>query len=246
MRDVRSVLAIGAHPDDIDFLCGGTLALYARDGVEVTIAIATRGDIGAPAGTRDEIAHIRRGEAQASADVIGADLIWMGEDDEFLFSDRASRLAMIDLIRQARPDVMFILDEDDYNPDHRAAATLARDARVPATVPLIETRNPALDVAPATFVMDTYGSHRFEPEGFVDITPIMTVKERMLMQHVSQVHWMTAVFGTDVLDPVRAQAGFRGAQAGTENAEGFRLLRDYPHTGGWELLPRSAREVDHG
>ncbi|GGM64259.1 PIG-L deacetylase family protein [Microbacterium saperdae] len=246
MTTPSRVLAIGAHPDDVDFLCGGTLALYAEGGAKITIAVATRGDIGAPSGTRDEIAHIRRGEAQASADVIGADLIWMGEDDEFLFSDRASRLAMIDVIRHARPDVMFILDEDDYNPDHRAAGTLARDSRVPATVPLIQTRNPALDRAPTTFVMDTYGSHRFEPEGYVDISPVMTVKERMLMQHASQVHWMGSVFGTDVLDPVRAQAGFRGAQAGTHDAEGFRLLRDYPHTGGWELLPRGRRRQVHG
>lgn len=241
MKRVERVLAVGAHPDDVDFFCGGTLALYAQAGAAITIAIATRGDIGAPDGTRDQIALTRRGEAQASADVIGADLVWIGYDDEFLFSTRESRTEMIDAIRKARPDVMFILDENDYNPDHRAAGTLARDARVPATVPLIETRYPAIDEAPATFVMDTYASHRFEPEGYVDISSVMDVKERMLMQHESQVHWMSSVFGTDILDPVRAQSRFRGGQAGTDAAEGFRLLRDYPHTGGWELLPRPGR-----
>lgn len=242
MNKVERVLAVGAHPDDVDFLCGGTLALYARAGAHITIAIATRGDIGAPDGTRDLIGLTRRNEAQASADVIGAELIWIGYDDEFLFSTRESRTAMIDAIRQARPDVMFILDEDDYNPDHRTAGTLARDARVPATVPLIETRFPAIPVAPPTFVMDTYSAHRFEPEGYVDISEVMDIKEQMLMQHTSQVHWMESVFGTDTLDPVRAQSRFRGGQAGCDLAEGFRLLRDYPHTGGWELLPRARQD----
>lgn len=242
MREVKSVLAIGAHPDDVDALCGGTLALYAQAGARITIAIATRGDIGAPTGTRDDIANTRRNEAQASADVIGADLVWMGYDDEFLFESKEERTAMIDAMRFARPDVMFILDEDDYNPDHRTAGTLARDARVPATVPLIETRYPALEVAPATFIMDTYAAHRFEPEGFVDISSVMHIKEEMVAKHESQVHWMGAVFGTDMLDPTRIQSGFRGAQAGTSYAEGFRLLRDYPHTGGWELLPKAPRK----
>lgn len=241
MTKVERVLAIGAHPDDVDFFCGGTLALYARQGAKVTIAILTRGDIGAPTGTRDAIALQRRAEAQASADVLGADLIWIGYDDEFLFSARDSRLAVIDALRKARPDVMFILDENDYNPDHRAAGTIARDARVPATVPLIETRYAPISVAPATFVMDTYAGHRFEPEGYVDISEVMPVKEEMLTQHRSQVHWMGAAFGTDILAPVRAQSQFRGAQAGCAHAEGFRLLRDYPHTGGWELLPRTMR-----
>lgn len=241
MKNVERVLAVGSHPDDVDFLCGGTLALYAQEGVAVTIAIATRGDIGSPTGTRDEIAWTRRRESEEAAGMIGADVIWLGYDDEFLFSDRDSRLSMIDAIRRSRPDVMFILSEADYHPDHRTAGTLARDARVPATVPLIETRFPALEVAPATFITDTYATHRFEPEGFVDITSSMDTKLGMLAAHRSQEHWIGSVYGTDMLEPARVQARFRGAQAGTTFAEGFQLLRDYPYTGGWELLPRTTR-----
>ncbi|MGB4135288.1 MAG: PIG-L family deacetylase [Microbacterium sp.] len=241
MTTVQRVLAIGAHPDDVESLCGGTMALYAQAGAHITIAIATRGDIGSPDGTRDQIALTRRLEAQAAADIIGAEVLWLGYDDEFLFSARDSRLAMIEAMRRARPDVMFVLDENDYNPDHRAAGLIARDARVPATVPLIETRSPALPVAPPTFVADTFGGHRFEPEGFVDISDVMEIKERMLRQHESQVHWIESVYGVDTLGPTRAQSRFRGAQAGCDYAEGFRLLRDYPHTGGWELLPHRSR-----
>lgn len=243
MRRVERVLAVGSHPDDVDFLCGGTLALYAQQDVAVTIAIATRGDIGSPAGTRDEIAWIRRREAQEAAAVIGAEVIWLGYDDEFLFSQRDSRISMIDAIRRARPDVMFVLSESDYHPDHRTAGTLARDARVPATVPLIETRHAPLALPPATFVTDTYSTHRFEPEGFVDITSTMDTKLAMLTAHRSQEHWIGTVYGTDMLEPARVQSRFRGAQAGTTFAEGFQLLRDYPHTGGWELLPLTSRDL---
>ncbi|CAM01870.1 hypothetical protein SACE_2579 [Saccharopolyspora erythraea NRRL 2338] len=58
------VLAIGAHPDDVELLCGGTLALYVDAGAQVTIAIATNGEVGSSHGTREEIAERRHAEAR--------------------------------------------------------------------------------------------------------------------------------------------------------------------------------------
>ena len=65
------VLAIGAHPDDLEILAGGTLALYARAGHDVTMAVATNGNVGSPTLGRHEIAEIRHAEAQRSASVFG-------------------------------------------------------------------------------------------------------------------------------------------------------------------------------
>jgi len=101
------VLAIGAHPDDVEFQIGGTLAKYSKRGDEVYIAVATNGNIGSFRMSKEEIAKVRRGEAQNAADLIGAHLIWMDFDDEFLMDSRESRLKFIDAVRVAKPDVVF-------------------------------------------------------------------------------------------------------------------------------------------
>lgn len=232
------ILAIGAHPDDIENFCSGTLALCAEQGHEVFIAVATRGDIGSPTGTREEIAAVRRAEAENACLVIGATLIWMGYDDEFLFNNRETRLSFIDAIRQSRCDVMLILSEADYHPDHRTAGTIARDARIPASVPLIKTAYPATAI-PTTFIMDIFSNDddSFAPDFYVDVTTVKATKNEMLAKHVSQIAWMGAVFDTDMASVTVKRDRRRGAEAACELAEAFQLLKDYPYTGGVELLP---------
>ena len=85
-----NILAIGAHPDDLEEFCGGTLALYARGGHQVTMCVVTDGQ-GNPLGNPEEIAAIRKVEAQASADLIGAELVWMAIPDGRVMVDEATR-----------------------------------------------------------------------------------------------------------------------------------------------------------
>ena len=232
------VLAIGAHPDDVEWLCSGTLALYAARGDEVSIAIATNGEVGSgePDADRAEVARTRHAEAQASADIIGASLIWMGYPDEFLFDDRECRERFIDAIREARPDVMFIHSETDYHPDHRTAGKVARDCRIPVSVPLIVSAFLPTEI-PTVFLMDTILGRHFEPELFVDVSSVIETKKAMLSAHVSQAAWIKHVFGTEFTDNMVIQGRFRGAQAGCEYAEGFRLLHEWPYSGDGRLLP---------
>jgi len=232
------VLAIGAHPDDVDLLCGGTLAKYAARGDSVTIAVATNGEVGAPdpGMTREEVAAIRHGEAQNSAAVIGADLIWMGFSDEFLFDDRVARERFIDAIREARPDVLFAHSETDYHPDHRVAGTITRDSRIPASVGLVDTTYASTEI-PTVFLMDTYKGRNFEPEMFVDISAVIEKKKAMLSAHDSQNRWMQHIFSTDMADGMLVQSRFRGEQAGVRYAEGFQVLKDWPLRGDGSLLP---------
>jgi LmbE family N-acetylglucosaminyl deacetylase len=232
------VLAIGAHPDDVEVLCSGTLALCAARGDEVTIAVATNGDVGTgePGVSRDEIAAIRHSEAAASAATIGASLIWMGFPDEFLNDDRESRERFIDAIREARPELMFIHSEIDYHPDHRVAGKISRDSRIPVSVPLVTTHFPPTEI-PTMFVMDTVAGRHFEPEIYVDISSVIEIKTAMLNSHKSQADWIRRVFDTDLAEGMLLQARFRGYQAGCQFAEGFRLLHDWPYTGDHKLLP---------
>src|SRR5262245_51661138 len=104
------VLAVGAHPDDIEFLCAGTLAKYAQRGDKVTMAISTNGEVGSSTLSNDEIAKVREQEARASAAIIGAELVWLGYRDEFLYDNEETRLRYIDLVRECRPDVIITHD----------------------------------------------------------------------------------------------------------------------------------------
>jgi LmbE family N-acetylglucosaminyl deacetylase len=125
------VLAVGAHPDDLEFLSAGTLAKYKRLGHEVAIAIATNGEVGSSTLPKAEIAALRRAEAAASAAVIGAEFHWLGYPDEFLFNNAETRLRFIDLVRAVRPDLVICHDpENDYHPDHTTSGRCSVATRV--------------------------------------------------------------------------------------------------------------------
>lgn len=233
-----NILAIGAHPDDIEMQCAGTLALYARAGHKVFMAVATNGNVGSPTHTREEIAAIRHKEQQESCALIGAELIWMDYDDEWLFNDRPTRARFIDAIRQAEPDVMFIHGPTDYHPDHRAAGQIAEDARIPSAVRLVETSLPHIKRSPHLFYMDNPTGIGFEPEAYVDITSTMEIKRQMLLKHHSQDAWIRAIYEDDsITDILEKNAASRGAQASVAFAEAFREVKTYPRTGSFALLP---------
>ncbi|MEP7294165.1 MAG: PIG-L family deacetylase, partial [Chloroflexota bacterium] len=100
-----NVLAFGAHGDDLEMFCGGTLARRAERGDRVFMCVVTDGR-GRPKGDPDQIAAIRKKEAQASADVIGAELVWLGIPDGDLKVDDATRHLFIETIRRTEPDVI--------------------------------------------------------------------------------------------------------------------------------------------
>ena len=111
------VLAIGAHPDDLEFQVGSMLVKYSQRGDEVFMAVATNGNIGSFRMSKEEIAAVRKKEAQKSADLIGVHLIWMNFEDEFLLDNEQSRLRFIDAVRVAKPDVVLVTaayNEKDY------------------------------------------------------------------------------------------------------------------------------------
>lgn len=234
-----NILAIGAHPDDIELQCAGTLALYAAAGHKVFMAIATNGNVGSPTLSREEIAAVRHKEQQASCALIGAELIWMDFDDEWLMNDRPTRTRFIDAIRQAEPDVMFVHGPTDYHPDHRIAGQVAEDARIPASVRLVETALPAISKIPHVFYMDNPAGVDFQPDVHVDISQVFETKRQMLLCHESQDSWMRAVYGehTSIADMMTVNAQARGLAAGAAYAEGFREVRTYPRTGSYAMLP---------
>src|SRR5581483_1218632 len=122
------ILAVGAHPDDLEILCGGTLAKYRARGDTVVMAHASYGDKGHFVIPPDELTRIRRAEAQAAAQVIGAECVELGFADMQVENTQPGRLRVIDLLREVRPDVVFTHHPDDYHTDHTELAALVLHA----------------------------------------------------------------------------------------------------------------------
>jgi LmbE family N-acetylglucosaminyl deacetylase len=218
----RRVLAVAAHPDDLEILCGGTMALYVRAGCDVVLCNATNGDRGSATMTRQKTARVRALEAERSAAVIGASYRCLEFSDGGLDgSSLEARERFVDLVRESNPDVVFTHHPNDYHADHCATSKLSFDATFMATVPLYEAGLPATDGVLPVFYMDTLAGIGFVPERYVDITPVYDQKLKMLTQHRSQVEWMKAHDNFDLLEFMETMSKFRGIQSGVLYAEAF-------------------------
>ncbi|OZF42072.1 PIG-L family deacetylase [Rhodococcus sp. 14-2470-1a] len=180
------IMAIGAHPDDIEILAAGTLARYRERGHAIAVCILTDGRLSAPSGDPDDVAATRREEAQAAAHLLGAELYWIGRPDGMLYDDPDTRAAVVDAVRAFSPNIVFAHDPNDYHPDHRAASTIAMSARQLATAPLFNTGTHPLKAAPSVFYMDPLGLVGDSPELWVDIPTTVDIKRQMLWCHKSQ------------------------------------------------------------
>src|SRR5579885_2200097 len=116
------ILAIHAHPDDIEILAAGTLAILAKLGHQIVMATMTPGDCGSRDYGPDEIAAIRRKEAASAAAVIGAEYVCAEFRDLRVFNDDASRQIVTELLRKIRPEVVLTAAPSDYHCDHEATS----------------------------------------------------------------------------------------------------------------------------
>lgn len=217
------ILAIAAHPDDLEQLCGGTLARYTREGHTVVMCHVSAGDRGSYRHTSAEIAAIRNDEAATAATLIGAEHVSLGlSDGEVNAADPAQRRLVVDLVRTARPDVIITHAPDDYMPDHNEVAALAQDMSFIASLPLFETDHPVHAQVPALFHMDTLAGLGTQPCEYVDVSEVIDTKLDMLCCHGSQLSWLKEHDGVDIVEQTRVAGAYRGFQAGVRYAEGFR------------------------
>ena len=240
MPDPARVLAIHAHPDDIEFQCAGTLALLAARGCHLTVATMTPGDCGSVDRDSHAIAAIRRDEARAAAALIGAEYTCLEFRDLAIFDDDESRRRVVEALRRARPDLVLTAPPVDYLCDHEATSRLVRDACFAATLPNYKTRlwepAPPLPRVPHLYFMDAIEGidrdGRPVPAGFlVDVSAAADLKRQMLARHASQRDWLLKQHGIDEYLEAQARWGAkRGAEIGVAQAEAFRqyLGHAYP------------------
>ena len=231
------VMAVGAHPDDIEFICAGTLARCVQRGDEVFNVVCTNGDMGHMVIPAEELGKMRTEEARRAAETVGAEFKMLGEPDEWLFHDKRTRLLMIDAIRWANPDIIITHAPEDYHPDHRTASDLVFAASFLATVPHIETEHGAVDSLATLIYADPLAGTNFIPEEYVDISETLDLKVQALLCHESQVVWLRDHDNLDVEAFVRNLARTRGQQSGVAAAEGFRTAKIWPRLKTFRQLP---------
>ncbi len=231
---MATILALHAHPDDIEILGAGALALLAQKGHTIVIATASAGELGSTEHAPPELAAIRKREAAAAAAVIGARYLCADLPDLGVFNDDAARRRITDLVREALPDVVITASPADYHPDHEAISVLARDACFASSVPSYAAA-PPIAAIPHLYFMDPIGGRdregvRIKPDFGVDVGGTMEMKRRMLMKHESQFAWVAKQHGiNDYLASMEAWAERRGRDFGVAHAEGLRQYKNQPY-----------------
>ena len=232
------VLAVGAHPDDLEILCGGTLARFVQDGHEVVMCNATLGDRGTFEHTSEEIARIRLHEARRAAELAGATHVTLGfSDGEVHAGDDDQRTAVIDLVRDVRPDLIITHSTGDYMSDHDETSKLVFDCSFHATLPLLQTGRPYYETVTPMYFMDTVMGLGFQPIEYVDVTSTIETKVAMLEAHATQLTWLRDHDGIDIVEQMRAVTRFRGLQCRVQYAEGFTPCLTWLRATSRRLLP---------
>ena len=240
-----NILAIGAHPDDLDFGCGGTLLRYRQAGENVVMCVVTDGRAH-PRGNPKKVSARRRQEAQASADLVGAELVWLGFPDAQLIDDTPTRHRFMELMMRVSPDLIITHAPDDYHSDHIMTSRLVTATIQMAWAPPPElTGEPVRKQVPVAFMPPAYGIN-FLPEEYVDISEVWEQKLQLVLQHRSQYLPGSDTESVPLQEPLdqysfarmaRITDEFYGQQCWCRYAEAFRWWRAADRLVPRRLLP---------
>jgi len=207
MRDITStaktILALAPHPDDLEIGCGGTLAEHVERGDQVHAFVATFGDVGGHAETRQK-------EQEAASNILGIQqLYWGGFSDTKLPLQAQALMERLEhILRAIQPDTVYVNYGEDTHQDHRILAQVACSV----------TR-----YIPNVLFYETPSSINFEPTVYMDIHDTLSKKIQALEAHASQVN--ATHVPLNILEIALATARFRGVQGKLSCAEGFIPVR---------------------
>jgi len=229
----QRALAIGAHPDDIEFGAGGTLARWADAGCHVVMAIMTDGSKGSWNPVQDSAALVdqRAAEQRSAAEVIGAaEVVFLGHVDGELEYSMGLRAQVAALIRTHRPDVLISHDpwaRYEIHPDHRATGWAAVDGVVAARDHLFFPDQGLDEHRPESLLL----WRAAEPDYWEDISATFDTKLAALLCHESQHHTTMGNAGSGEAEReafeqrVRDYARTQGEPVNLEAAESFKRIR---------------------
>jgi LmbE family N-acetylglucosaminyl deacetylase len=217
-----SALVLFAHPDDGEYMCGGTVGRWAREGTQVHYVVVTDGSAGSnePGVTREQMRPIREREQRAAAEVLGVSSVtFLGEVDGELEVTLDTRRKVCREVRRLRPDVIVAPDPQRLwsgtgyinHSDHKAAGALALSAVMPDS-PTRLMFPELVDEGLEPFEIPALWLVTLEPDTYVDITETIELKIEALARHESQ--------GAAESEPwVRLRAKETAAEAAKAGAE---------------------------
>jgi bacillithiol biosynthesis deacetylase BshB1 len=218
------VLAIAAHPDDVELTCGGTLVKLKSLGRRFGIVDLTRGEMG----TRGTD-QIRMREGERAAEILGADFReTLDFGDGRVAGTREQELELIDVIRREKPRLLITSYPEDRHPDHARAGRLVTDCAFYAGLRKVETKHPAhrpqMTIHFSTNLVQ-------EPDFVVDVTSVIEVRRAAIRCFESQFHRpesvepQTMLSQMSFLDAMDGRARHYGFLIGVEFGEGFTSRR---------------------
>ena len=227
-QSFSSALVVFAHPDDAEFMCGGTIAKWTRAGCEVHYVVCTDGSAGSnePGASRADVAPIREREQRAAAEVLGvASITFLGQPDGLLEVTPETRKLVTREVRRLRPEVIVAPDPSRLwsgqgyinHWDHKQAGLLALTAVMP-DAPTRVMFQELEDEGIEPYEVPNLWLVTNEPDTYIDITGSIDTKIAALAQHVSEEGEAAAPW-------VRERARTVGEEAGVEYAEAFKAFR---------------------
>lgn len=217
------ILAFGAHPDDIELGCGGTLAKLIDAGRSVVLVDMTRGELG----TRGTVEG-RGKEAEAARAILGAGVrVNLGLPDGDLHPTSQAKRAVVEVIRRFRPQLIFVPHQRDRHPDHARTSEIVYEGAFLAGLPRCETGQESHRPGRILYYM---GWEEFAPLFIVDISAQFERKMAAIRAYASQFTLSDPAYPpTRLTDPstdrlIRSRMAYYGARIGKEYGEGF-LIR---------------------
>ena len=214
------ILVFGAHPDDVELGCGGTIIKHVDQGFKVGVIDLTKGELG----TRGN-AQIRKEESNRASDILGLSLREnMGFKDGFFKDDEKNKLALIQKIRTYRPNIVITNAPNDRHPDHGKASSITIDACFLSGLEKIDTGQP---IWRPTAIYHYIQFNNISPDFVVDITGQIDRKMSAIKSYSTQFYnpdskeSPTIISEKGFLESVIYRAKDLGRQTNCQYAEGF-------------------------
>ncbi len=239
------ILAFGAHPDDVEFCCAGTMILMQRKGYRTGVIDLTRGELGT-----NGTARSRAQEARAGAKIMGVSVReCLGIPDGDVALTQSNIRKVMVAIRRHRPRIILVSFGLDRHPDHEHASRLVREGAFYAGLRKIATRDRGRAQEPHRPEMTLMYRHSFamDPSIVVDVTPVWNERINAVLAFASQIHnprakqRKTFISRPEFLGYIEGRARECGFLVGAQYGEAFQHVGPLWNNDLFTLLPATPR-----
>ena len=233
------ILAFGAHPDDVEMGCGGTVAKSIAAGKTVGIIDLTKGELG----TNGNV-ELRDQEAKTAASILGAKFrVNLSFDDGFIFNNKENQIEIVKVIRHYMPDIILSPTQLDRHSDHGKASDLVYDASFTSGLSKLKTKFDNIDQKPwrPRINLNYQQWNDFEPDILIDISDFIEIKKEAILAFKSQVKKesntkSTKINSENFLDSINYRAKNYGRLIDREYAEAFQSRKNIAANNLFDLL----------